>query len=76
MGLTVGEVSRVFEKLPPQLQVVVCVDDKLTVSDATGDRISGHYSGLWGVGGIDEGEVFTVGQGYLPVIIFKTREEY
>lgn len=75
MAVTVGEVSRTFEKLPTQLPVTVCVDGELTVIDRTGDRVSGYYGGMFDVGGIADGEVFVSGQGYCPVIVLKTSEE-
>lgn len=68
--MTVKDICETFQKLPQHLPVTVYLEGELTVSDHTGDRINGFYSGMLDVDGIGQGEIFTAG-GVSSAVVFK-----
>lgn len=72
--LTVMEICKAFEKLPPQTEVTAYLDKKITVCDAGGDSVEGDFSGMLEIGEVTSGRVFSAGHGWENAAVLRVTE--
>ncbi len=74
--VTAAQLCQLLERVPPELPVAVCVDRKVSVLDAAGDRVTGDFCGAFEIAvSLKKGQLFHRRSGFTPAVFLELSDE-